>query len=226
MEVEIYLTDLETGNRMRFPMLPREIEVQTGALFQNYTILGLGDIKLPTGQELRIFSWQGKLPGEAQQNDPYIKEWRSPLEIQSAWSIYRRDKKKLRLLVTETPINHDVYVQNYRAKYSGGYGDYDYDIRFIEARDLVVNLASGFGAGNGTNGNAANGNSASEQNLNRPQPPQSSTYTVVRGDTLWSIAQRKLGAGNRWREIFEINRGVIGNNPDFILPGQILTIPI
>lgn len=31
--------------------------------------------------------------------------------------------------------------------------------------------------------------------------------TVSRGDTLWSIAERHLGAGERWREISELNRG-------------------
>ena len=31
--------------------------------------------------------------------------------------------------------------------------------------------------------------------------------TVERGDTLWSIAERHLGAGERWREIAELNRG-------------------
>jgi len=32
-------------------------------------------------------------------------------------------------------------------------------------------------------------------------------YTVVRGDTLYGIAQRELGDGSRFDEIFQINRG-------------------
>src|SRR5690606_39101200 len=32
-------------------------------------------------------------------------------------------------------------------------------------------------------------------------------YTVVAGDTLYGIAQRELGDGSRYDEIFEINRG-------------------
>ena len=126
LSMEIYLTDLETGDRLRFPMLPAKINANTGAIFQSYTILAVGAIEIPAGEELTGFSWTGMLPGKARENDPYVKEWRSPQEINVLWSIYRQQKKKLRLLITETPVNHDVYIQRYTMEYSGGYGDYMY----------------------------------------------------------------------------------------------------
>ena len=49
-----------------------------------------------------------------------------------------------------------------------------------------------------------------------------STYTVVAGDTLWGIAARHLGAGDRWPEIAAASRV---HHPDLIHPGQVLTIP-
>ena len=58
-----------------------------------------------------------------------------------------------------------------------------------------------------------------------PPAPAAKTYTVAPGDTLWAIAKKQLGAGNRWPEIYEKNRAVIGDNPDRIKPGQVLTIP-
>ena len=58
-----------------------------------------------------------------------------------------------------------------------------------------------------------------------PPPPVAKTYTVAPGDTLWAIAKKQLGAGNRWPEIYEKNRATIGDNPDRIKPGQVLTIP-
>ena len=45
------------------------------------------------------------------------------------------------------------------------------------------------------------------------------------GDTLWGIAKKQLGDGKRWPEIYDQNRAVIGDNPDRIKPGQVLTIP-
>jgi nucleoid-associated protein YgaU len=51
------------------------------------------------------------------------------------------------------------------------------------------------------------------------------TYVVKPGDTLYGIAQGLLGTGTRWREIFELNKTVIGNNPDNLRPGQRLSLP-
>ena len=50
-------------------------------------------------------------------------------------------------------------------------------------------------------------------------------YTVQGGDSLSRIAKRLLGDGNRWREIYDANRAVIGDDPDLIKPGQQLRIP-
>ena len=228
--MEIYLTDLETGDRMRFPMTPEKMNVQTGAIFQSYTILAIGDIDLPAGEELTGFSWSGTLPGEARENDPYIREWRNPQEIQQQWSVFRAKKKKLRLLATETPINHDVYIQRYTMEYSGGYGDYTYTINFIQAKDLKVQV-SGASNGTGSSGASGQGNAAAAATgggtpaQERPAPPQPSTYTVVSGDSLWKIAQRFYGAGSEYPKIYEANRAIIGNNPNLIFPGQVLTIP-
>jgi LysM repeat protein len=50
--------------------------------------------------------------------------------------------------------------------------------------------------------------------------PSLVVYTVVPGDSLSAIAQKFFGNGNRWPEIYQKNKGVIGPNPDLIYPGQ------
>jgi nucleoid-associated protein YgaU len=56
-----------------------------------------------------------------------------------------------------------------------------------------------------------------------PQPPPT-TYPVRRGDTLVGIAKSQLGDGNRWPQIFVLNRTII-KNPNVIFPGQVLHLP-
>lgn len=52
---------------------------------------------------------------------------------------------------------------------------------------------------------------------------QPKKYTVVKGDNLSAIA-KKFGLSG-WKELYEVNKGVIGGNPNLIYPGQKLTIP-
>lgn len=55
-------------------------------------------------------------------------------------------------------------------------------------------------------------------------PMPFTTYVVRSGDSLSSIAQRKLGDANRWPEIFASNRTIL-RHPDRIFPGQRLILP-
>lgn len=49
-------------------------------------------------------------------------------------------------------------------------------------------------------------------------------YVVMRGDSLWLIAQDRLGNGRRWMEIYEMNKETL-KNPDLIRVGQRLAMP-
>ncbi|MEU4235915.1 LysM peptidoglycan-binding domain-containing protein [Actinoplanes sp. NPDC026619] len=50
------------------------------------------------------------------------------------------------------------------------------------------------------------------------------TYTVQAGDTLSSIAAARLGAANRWPQIYSLNQALI-RDPDRIFPGQVFVLP-
>jgi nucleoid-associated protein YgaU len=50
------------------------------------------------------------------------------------------------------------------------------------------------------------------------------TYKVKKGDTLWGIAQDQCGDGQAWSTIYAENRNIIGDDPNFILPGQVLDV--
>lgn len=66
----------------------------------------------------------------------------------------------------------------------------------------------------------------------RVAPRADREVVVHRGDTLWSIAARHLGPQASdaeiawaWPRWFDLNRALIGDDPDVILPGQILRVP-
>lgn len=60
----------------------------------------------------------------------------------------------------------------------------------------------------------------------KPTPAGETTpYAVAKGDTLRTIASRELGDANRWKELYELNKAVIGANPNLLFPGQALKLP-
>jgi nucleoid-associated protein YgaU len=55
---------------------------------------------------------------------------------------------------------------------------------------------------------------------------------VRAGDTLWTLAAVQLGPlatdleiAEHWPRWFQVNRAAIGNDPNLLLPGQILRAP-
>ncbi|MBQ9687412.1 MAG: 5'-nucleotidase C-terminal domain-containing protein [Oscillospiraceae bacterium] len=49
------------------------------------------------------------------------------------------------------------------------------------------------------------------------------TYTVIAGDCLWSIAQKLLGSGKLWGQIYQLNKNQI-KDPSMIYIGQVLKL--
>lgn len=61
-----------------------------------------------------------------------------------------------------------------------------------------------------------------DNDIEMPLVPPPRTYTVVSGDTLWAIAERFYGDGNKYQQIAQAS-GL--TDPQDVHPGQSLTIP-
>ncbi|UPO75606.1 LysM domain-containing protein [Arthrobacter sp. Helios] len=66
----------------------------------------------------------------------------------------------------------------------------------------------------------------------RAEPAAGTRVTVLAGDTLWDLAAAQLGplataveVADLWPQWYELNRQVVGPDPDVLLPGQILVVP-
>ena len=90
-------------------MLPTEISIKMANQFANYTILSIGEVRLPSGTALDSISWNGILPGQKRVSSrtPYIFDWQDPKAvyrwIEQLKTQYGKPVKA-RLLITESPI--------------------------------------------------------------------------------------------------------------------------
>ncbi len=52
------------------------------------------------------------------------------------------------------------------------------------------------------------------------------TVTVQEGDSLWKIAKKVYGNGNGWKEIYEQNKALIGEDEKLIFPGMDIDVTV
>ena len=221
--MDVYITEKATGFRVALSWLPEKIKHKGSTKFQSYDIINLGEVKVPRGTKLLNFSWSAKFPGPTRRSASFIKNqhWQPPKELDGIFDRWRRDGTVLVLMVTETWINHEVVLSDYTGTPTGGLGDIDYDVSFVQNRDIKIYTTSELNIMPSAKTNET-GTTAT-----RPEPAeaQAKTYTVKKGDSLWAIAKKFLGNGARYNEIYELNKGTIGKNPNLIYPGQVFTLP-
>lgn len=135
--------------------------------------------------------------------------------------------------VTGTCINYSVYISSFKGKYSGGLGDFYYDIKFIIAREIKIYTTKELKIGTSSKTQRP---ASKKSNKKSTTGSKTTTYTIKSGDTLSRIAQKKLGKASRYPEIYKLNKSKIeaaakkhgrksSNNGHWIYPGTKLTIP-
>jgi nucleoid-associated protein YgaU len=100
----------------------------------------------------------------------------------------------------------------------------EYDIR--EARERLIqecNAMADTRKPRADFSDVQGGSSSTAPGLDRS--PSTSTYTVVKGDSLSKIAKQVWGDASLWPRIYDANRTTI-KDPDLIYPGQVLDIPV
>ena len=217
-----------------FPSLPAEVSVKNGANYQSYKIIGLGAVKIPKGTNCEEISWESYFYGRSKVGEPMMLAFQAPQRCVKILERFRDSGTPLRLMATGIGINRDVTISNFQWTPYGGHGNIRYQITFTQWRDLRVKVLKE--ADTKTDAPVTAVNNVEDTPEERPEPDPPTNYTIVSGDTLWSIAQRNYGAGTDWQKIYEANSEVIeaaarthgfssSDHGNRIWPGTALTIP-
>lgn len=223
MKVDIYIRERKGSRKIRVPWLPETIDYASGGTtLATYDILNRGEVAVPSGSGLAKISWQSTFPGK-NRSDTGMQRGRvkAPKYYHKILESWKTNGTPLNIMVTGYPINKDVILEDYSATPNGAFGDMDYEVSFIEDRDIVVS-------------------SKTPENP-QPQEPErpaqkTTSYTIKKGDSLWAIAQQFLGSGAKNSEIYEANKTIIestaqqygkssSENGWWIYPGVTIEIP-
>lgn len=136
--MDMYLTDGK-GTRLSFPILPDRVSIKTGALSQNFQIINVGEIKIPRGKSLTGYSWNGTFPAEDAKAmvTSFGRQWQKPDTLVAQIQKWIDGNETLRLLITETSVNADVFVEQFNYEYFGT-GHVSYTITLSTRQTLTI----------------------------------------------------------------------------------------
>jgi len=208
--MEIWLSN-GTKDKLQIPVNPQEFGESYTRNFEDI-VLANGDEKtVISGRNLKEYTLESFFP-KIRPLYASTHDLLEPQEYVKKIQDWMDAKKVLLLQVTTTNVNLQVTIRSFEWKEVGGaVGDIEYTIELKEYSPIAYSTIS----------------------VTKPKPPvrppvskeQPKTYTVVKGDKLWTISKRFLGSGSSWTEIYTKNRSVIGPNPNLIYPGQKLVLP-
>lgn len=207
--MEFWLSFNNFAEKMQLPVPPAEFSLSTGNINETINITNLGNITQIGGEELAEIEISSFFPARpAPYTTRNVPDPYAAVELIEKW---RKSKKPIRLIITDTPVNLACTIESFTWGERGGSRDVDYSLKLKEYRFVQVKQVS----------QVQQVVISPERPNTKPEP---SNYTIKSGDSLFMIAKRILGDGNRWREIYEKNKAVIGANPNLIYPGQVLQL--
>ena len=199
--MEIYLgTD---NDKIRFPVVPSSIGVSRSNNIDTQSVLKLGEVPIFNGTSLKTIELTSFFPNQEYSFCDYVG-FMKPYEFSDKIQKWMYEGKPLRIIVTDSPTNMQCLIQQFDTVEQDGTRDLYFTLNLLEYRPIEVPNLS--------NNNQSN-NSNNSQNISRPSENNDSSnsnqqkiHKVVKGDSLWAIAQKYYGKGSLYPKIKEANK--------------------
>lgn len=222
--------DVYLGNCL-LPVPPEKITTKVNGNNKTVTLINDGEINILKKAGLTDIDFTVEIP---QSKYPYAVYKDGFREAGYFFDIFENLKNSLKpfqfIVCRRMPsgrkllsTNIKVSLEDYKITESAKNGfDFEVQLKLKQYRDygtkqINVQLASGKPR--------ASVEPKRETN-NSPSPSSAQSYTVKSGDCLCAIARRFYGDDKRYIDIYNANKSIIGGNPNLIMPGQKLIIPV
>lgn len=210
---------------VRLPVVPSEFERVIDANYETNNVIGLGDVATFSGNGLAQISFSSFFPNHEYSFNAY-SDVPKPYDMVSHFKEWKNKGTVVRVILTGTDINQEMYVTNFSYGEKDGTGDVYYSMDLLEYRPITIPIITENNSSNTQNTSRPtenNNNSSNKNNANNTQK----THKVVKGDSLWAIAQKHYGKGSLYPKIKEANKtkypslaksNVIYTNMELIIP--------
>lgn len=192
----IWLSFNNQAEGFQLPENPSSIEIKDAVSNKTYHISGLGEINVLKDSSLTEFTFEGIFPSE---QNPFViaKKALGPKIYVDYIRKWMASKQPIRFIFTGSTfsINTLASIEAFEWKEVGGaVGDIEYKLslkKYVHYAAQKVKVVS--------------------KTANKETPPRPDeraplkTYKLVKGDSLWKIAEKFLGKGSRYKEIQKLN---------------------
>lgn len=207
--MQIIFRNVKTNQELAMPVTPPDFTVAEGRAVETLDMTNTGQVNLPGLRQLFNERMEFLLPSSDRNyttggwtGEPYavvdrLVEWSNGGDV-------------LRFIVTDTPVNLPVLLGPVGHGQRDGTGDVYVTLELRQYRELAEESTE-------VNSDTGNKGRAPAQ-----EKKEESSYTVVKGDTLWGICRRTYGDGALAWKLAEAN-GI--KNANLIYPGQVVKLP-
>ncbi|RCX16463.1 LysM domain-containing protein [Fontibacillus phaseoli] len=215
--LEFWLKTIDEKEWLWLPVNPEEVSVKTSYGYEDVQVTQLGEYTVIGEPVLKEYSFASFFPRDYHPGYCEYEDLPKPWDTVEKIEKWMHSRKPIRLDITGSKIKGLVTIRSFQySERAGNPGDVYFQLELKEYKEVQFRQVETSGSGKAM---VITG----EHRPDTKVPP--SFYIVAPGDTLWKIAQRTLGNGDRWKEVYAANQTVIGKNPNRIYPGQKLVIP-
>ena len=185
---------------VRLPVIPSEFERVIDAGYDTNAIIGLGDVAVLTSNGLAQLSLSSFFPNNEYSFNEYSNVPK-PYDMVRYFKEWKNKGTVVRVILTGTDINQEMYVTNFSYGERDGTGDIYYSMDLLEYRPIIVPTVT-----ENNSNNTQNTNRPTDTNNKNDSSNKQKTHKVVKGDCLYDIAKKYYGNGNSYPKIKEANK--------------------
>ncbi|WP_042472781.1 LysM peptidoglycan-binding domain-containing protein [Bacillus ndiopicus] len=206
--IGIYLSAKNDKEGFRIPVNPPELPFKQDADGEEFQVASVGTVNVPKPMKLREFSFSSFFPS----SDTHYAETQfvKPQEYLNKINEWMTNEEVIRFVFVggSFTVNEQVTIESFEYQQQYGTADVDYTIsfkKFVPFGFKKMEIAKKPKAAVKSTDKKPTEKLVKKQAPRENSKPVPQTYSLVRGDSLWKIAQKYTGNGANYKALQSLN---------------------